>query len=74
MTESDRNSRGSSSNAGVVFAADPGGTHLRAATVDESGKIHFRLKQNTPQAEKPDEIVDALVSAARKCEKQARQS
>ena len=57
-------------NAGVVFAADLGGTHLRAATVDQSGRIHFRLKHNTPQAESADEIVRALVSAVRECEKQ----
>ena len=57
-------------DASVVFAADLGGTHLRAATVDASGKIHFRLKQNTPQAERPDEIVRALVQAVRECEKQ----
>jgi glucokinase len=57
-------------DASVVFAADLGGTHLRAATVDETGKIHFRLKQNTPQAERPDEIVHALVQAVRECEKQ----
>src|SRR6266851_5367699 len=64
MTDSNRNSKASSSPAGVVFAADLGGTHLRAATVDEAGKIHFRLKQKTPQAETPDEIVQALVAAA----------
>jgi glucokinase len=57
-------------DASVVFAADLGGTYLRAATVDETGKIHFQLKQNTPQAEKPDEIVQALVHAVRECEKQ----
>jgi glucokinase len=71
MTDSNCNSKCSSSPAGVVFAADLGGTHLRAATVDEAGKIHFRLKQNTPQAETPDEIVQALVAAARECEKQS---
>ena len=57
-------------DASVVFAADLGGTYLRAATVDETGKIHFQLKQNTPQAEQPDEIVQALVHAVRECEKQ----
>lgn len=71
MTDPDRNSKASSPSTGVVFAADLGGTHLRAATVDETGRIHFRLKQNTPQAETPDEIVQALVSAARECEKQS---
>src|SRR6266513_1046479 len=56
----------------VVFAADLGGTNLRAATVDENGKIHFRLKQNTPQAEKPDEILRALVSAVAQCREQSK--
>ncbi len=55
----------------VVFVADLGGTHLRAATVDQDGRVHFRLKQNTPQAEKPNDIVKALVLAVRECEKQS---
>lgn len=54
-------------DAGVVFAADVGGTHLRAATVDQSGTIHFRVKQNT--AKSADEIVRALVLAVREAEK-----
>ncbi len=54
--------------AGLVFAADLGGTHLRAATVDQSGRIHFRLKHST--AKSADEIVGALVLAVRECEKQ----
>src|SRR5258707_7214481 len=56
----------------VVFAADLGGTNLRAATVDENGKIHFRLKQNTPQAEKPDEILQALVLTVAQCKEQSK--
>lgn len=60
--------------SGFVFAADLGGTHLRAATVDPSGRIHFRLKHSTPQAENPDEIVKALVQAVRECEKQSADS
>ena len=47
----------------LIFAVDLGGTHLRAATVDARGKIHFRSKQNTPQGTDPEEIVDALVHA-----------
>lgn len=70
MTDSAHSSKGERTNSGVVFAADLGGTHLRAATVDQSGKIHFRLKQNTPRAGRPDEIVRALVLAVRECEKQ----
>ena len=72
MTDSDPDSRAERTSSKVVFAADLGGTNLRAATVDEHGKIHFRLKQNTPQAEKPDEIVRALVLAVRQCEKQSK--
>lgn len=49
----------------LIFAADLGGTHLRAATVDECGKIHFRSKQNTPQGSDPKEIVGAVVHAVR---------
>src|ERR1044071_7203932 len=56
----------------VVFAADLGGTHLRAATVDENGNIHFRHKQKTPHASEPDEIVRALVRAVRECEIQSQ--
>jgi glucokinase len=49
----------------LIFAADLGGTHLRAAVVDERGKIHFRSKQNTPQGTDPHEIVSAVVNAVR---------
>ena len=52
-----------------VFAADLGGTYLRAATVSEDGRIHFRHKQKTPR-ERAEDIVEALVEAARECEKQ----
>ncbi|MBA3256766.1 MAG: ROK family glucokinase [Pyrinomonadaceae bacterium] len=54
----------SGSKSDLIFAADLGGTHLRAAVVGRDGKIHYRLKQPTPQAEKPDGIVHALVDAA----------
>lgn len=52
-----------SSSKNLFFAADLGGTHLRVATVDEHGKIHFGSKQNTPQCTDANEIVSALVSA-----------
>ncbi len=71
MTEANRTFTGGRTNAGLVFAADLGGTYLRAAVVDENGCVHFRLKQNTPQAETPEQIVHALVLAARECEKQS---
>jgi glucokinase len=72
MNDPDPDSRVERTNSGVVFAADLGGTNLRSATVDENGKIRFRLKQNTPQAEGPDEIVRALVSAVRQCQEQSK--
>jgi glucokinase len=50
-----------------VFAADLGGTHLRVATVDQNGQIYCRQVQPTPQAEKPNEIVRALVAAVDEC-------
>jgi glucokinase len=54
-----------------VFAADLGGTHLRVATVDRSGTISCRQMQATPQAEKPNEIVQALIKAVHECERHA---
>ena len=49
----------------LVFAVDLGGTHLRVALVDDSGKILQHLKQETPKGDSPDEILDlsALVDA-----------
>ena len=49
----------------LVFAVDLGGTHLRVALVDDTGRILQHLKQETPKGDSPDEILDALVSAAR---------
>ena len=49
-----------------VFAADLGGTHLRAAIVDEEGEIHVRVKYETPTTTS-EAIVQALVAAAREC-------
>jgi glucokinase len=49
----------------LIFAADLGGTHLRVATVDERGHVHFRAKQNTPHGTDPNEIVEAIVHAVR---------
>jgi len=72
MIDSGPDSRAGRTATEVVFAADLGGTNLRAATVDGNGKIHFRLKQNTPQAEKPDEILRALVSAVAQCQEQSK--
>lgn len=50
-------------NHDQVFAVDLGGTYLRIALVDSCGKIHHQLKQQTPQGDSPDVIVDALAAA-----------
>ena len=51
----------------LIFAADLGGTHLRVATVDARGKIHFRSKQSTPQGTDPNQIVEAICTAVHEC-------
>jgi len=57
-------------STGVVLAADLGGTNLRAATIDENGVIHTRVRHASPAgAATPEEVVRALVHAARECEK-----
>jgi glucokinase len=53
----------------LIFAADLGGTHLRAATVDRHGQIHSRFKQNTPQDNDANAIVGAIVAAVHEFQK-----
>jgi len=54
-----------SSKSNHVFAVDLGGTHLRTAAIDENGNIHHRTKFSTPDTSRPDDIVRAIVNAAR---------
>jgi glucokinase len=54
----------------LIFAVDLGGTYLRAATVDDQGRIHFRSKQNTPQGTDPFQIVEAVVNAVHEYRKE----
>jgi len=56
-------------DSGRIFAADLGGTHLRAAIVDRKGRIHSRFKQNTPQGKDANVIVDAIVAAVHEFQK-----
>jgi glucokinase len=51
-------------SSNLVFAADLGGTHLRVALIDPSGKIHRQLKQHTPKDDSPYAVVDALARVA----------
>lgn len=52
------------SSESLVFAVDLGGTHLRVALVDDTGKILKQLKQETPKGDSAGAIVEVLVSAA----------
>ena len=44
----------------VVFAVDLGGTHLRVALVDDTGRILNQHKQDTPKGDSAHDIIDAL--------------
>src|SRR5215212_10047458 len=54
------------SSESLVFAVDLGGTHLRVALVDDTGRILQQLKQETPKGDSAESIIDALASAAEK--------
>ena len=63
---SQRNGKGE-----LICAVDLGGTHLRTATVDQSGDVHSRIKQTTPAADFAGQIIEAIVSAATQCREEA---
>src|ERR1051326_5834271 len=48
----------------LVFAVDLGGTHLRVALVDDTGRILKQLKQETPRGDSASCIINALANAA----------
>src|SRR5215208_3829344 len=54
------------SSESLVFAVDLGGTHLRVALVDDTGRIFKQSKQETPKADSAESIVAALVDAAQR--------
>ncbi len=57
------------SNSEFVFAVDLGGTHLRGAIIDKCGKIHVQVKRETPRGNSPSCVVNAIVDAARECQR-----
>jgi glucokinase len=58
-------------SSSCIFAADLGGTNLRAATIDLAGTISSRVRHPSPgNAENPEDVVRALVAAALECERQ----
>jgi glucokinase len=74
MIEPDQQQADNLSESGLVIASDLGGTNLRAATIDSQSRIHERIKRHTPKAEKASEIVQAIVAAARECERRSLDS
>ena len=52
----------------LVCAVDLGGTNLRAANIDRDGRIFERFKTATPETDKAEDIVSAIVAAVRECE------
>ena len=55
----------------LVCAVDLGGTNLRAANIDSRGRLHERVKSQTPESDKAEDIVDAIVAAVEHCEVEA---
>jgi glucokinase len=55
----------------LVCAVDLGGTNLRAANIDRNGCIHERVRNSTPQSDKPGDVVARVAAAVRDCEAQA---
>jgi glucokinase len=55
----------------LVCAVDLGGTNLRAANIDSSGRVHQRIKFPTPDSDRAEDIVDAIASAIERCEAEA---
>ena len=53
------------SSGSLVFAVDLGGTHLRVALVDDTGRILKQIKQETPKGDAAECVIAALVDAAR---------
>ena len=55
----------------LVCAVDLGGTNLRAANIDSSGRLHERVKFPTPDSDKAEDVVNAIASAIKHCEAEA---
>ena len=55
----------------LVCAIDLGGTHLRAANIDRTGRINFRVRHQTPVTASPAKILDAIAAAVHQCKNDA---
>jgi glucokinase len=58
----------SNSKDNLVCAVDLGGTNLRAANVDNTGKIHERVRNATPKSAGAEAVVNSVAAAVRGCE------
>jgi len=61
----------SGSSKTLVCAVDLGGTNLRAANIDSSGRIHEHVKFQTPDSDNAEVIVNAIASAVAHYEAEA---
>jgi glucokinase len=61
------------SKTDLVCAVDLGGTNLRAANIDRAGRIHERVRTETPGATSAAEVVSAIAVAVDDCEAGALQ-
>lgn len=52
----------------LICAVDLGGTNLRAANIDGKGHIHERVRNCTPQSDKPEAVVSLVAAVVRECE------
>ena len=59
--------RADNTSRNLVFAVDLGGTHLRVALVDQTGRILAHHKRDTPETNDAGDIVRALVEAMHEC-------
>ena len=49
----------------AALAVDVGGTRLRAALVDDSGRVLYKVSRPTPSSESADAVVAAIADACR---------
>lgn len=52
----------------LVCAVDLGGTNLRAANIDSTGRIHERVRNLTPKSAGAEAVVNSVAAAVRECE------
>jgi glucokinase len=59
---------GGATESDLICAVDLGGTNLRAANIDCQGRILERVRNSTPQSNKPEEVISLVAAVVRECE------